>query len=260
MRIFQNLYECAKETQRDLHEMGIQVKLKTFQNKVVEDNESRSITKELQGYTFKILNPFDLRPLEAAYKLIYGDDADKQLNWCVAEFKERIEPNPDASMMQYSEPGTTFSSKVNPGNAWLIRKETWRPFLNEEGRFDYNYNERLLMHDQLPRVIDHLREDINSRRAVISIWDSFQDLIGLEEVLRVPCSITYSFLFREGKLNIFYHMRSSDFYEHFLNDMFLASKMNSHIAHELGVEAGDTVVYINSLHAYRCDLDKRGIF
>jgi thymidylate synthase len=259
MRIYQNLYECAKETQRDLHEMGIQVKLKTFQNKNVENDESRSITKELQGYTFKILNPFEEKSLLDAYKLVYGDNADIQLRWCIEEFNERIKPNPGASLSIYSEP-FQFESSVNPGQAWLLRKNTWTQFLNEEGKFDYNYNERLLIHDQLPRIINHLRSDINSRRAVISIWDSFQDLEGLEQCLRVPCSVTYSFLYREGKLNIFYHMRSSDFYEHFLNDMYLASKMNLYVAQELGVEIGDTVVYVNSLHAYKIDLDKRGIF
>jgi thymidylate synthase len=55
-------------------------------------------------------------------------------------------------------------------------------------------------------------------------------------------------------------MRSSDFYEHFLNDMVLASWLNRWMAKQLEVKPGALVVYINSLHAYKINLDERKIF
>lgn len=252
MRIFSNLYEMAKEVQRDLHEMGIRVELKTFQNKNIEFDDSRRITKELQGYTFKILHPLQPEPLDKAYRLVYGENAQTHLNWALQEFIERI-TIPEAVFL-------TKNACINPGEAWKIRKDTWLPFLDDEGKFEYTYNERFMFQNQLYRVIEHLKKDINSRRAVISIWQTEEDLIGLEKLRRVPCSVTYSFLYREGKLGIFYHMRSSDFYEHFLNDMYLASKMNEFVASLLDVRAGETTAYINSLHAYKKNLDERGIF
>ena len=55
-------------------------------------------------------------------------------------------------------------------------------------------------------------------------------------------------------------MRSCDFYEHFLNDMHLAAKLNAYVANRVKVTPGKLVVFINSLHAYKRDLDERGIF
>ena len=51
MRIFMNFNEAKEEIKRDLAEMGIVVKPKTMQDKIIEGNEDYE-TKELQNYSF----------------------------------------------------------------------------------------------------------------------------------------------------------------------------------------------------------------
>lgn len=257
MRIFQNLYECVKETQRDLHEMGLTVELKTFQNKDVSNDAQRNTTKEIIGYTFKVLDPFNEEALLKAYSLIFensGESVSDIRHWVDEEFKERV------------------SAKfINPGDAWKSRKELWEPLLNQKLEFDYTYHQRLNYQAQLVLIIEHLRRDKHSRRAVINIYlgpdqkDFSGDHWGLFDLLRVPCSVTYSFLIRNDKLEIFYHLRSSDFYAHFINDLVLTSMLQKFVVDRLKstypeLIPGDLVVYINSLHAYKIDLDKRVIY
>jgi hypothetical protein len=262
LRIYKNLYECVSETERNLWEMGIEVPLKTMQNKVVEGDPKLGMTKELMGVTFQILEP--LQEIEKAYLHIFKEShpAIINLDWVDAEFKERISEIP-----------------INPGEAWKIRRDIWEEFLIEDEfdkpnkYFDYTYSERYSACNQLQRIIEYLKKDRNSRRAILNMFigpdftveqddsGSFPgDLVGLEKRRRVPCSVTYSWLYRNEKLNIFYHMRSSDFYTHFVNDMQLTALLNQYVSKQIGVEPGILTVYINSLHAYYKDLEERKIF
>jgi thymidylate synthase len=239
------LYEATKETSRNLNEMGHIVKIKSFQNIDVSDIEERKVTKELMGHNFLIKDPSDEYAQEEAYNFLYTHDAKKvHKDWIIAEFQERI----------------GRWGNVNPGDAWMLRRNIWEEFLNSEHKMDYVYNERYYAWDALPRIIENLKKDLYSRRCVLQVYQMDKDLAGVEELKRVPCSLDYSWLYRENKLNIFYHMRSCDFYEHFLNDMILTSWLNEFVARELEVVPGELIVSINSLHAYKKDLDERKIF
>lgn len=250
MRIYKNLYEATKETQRDLHEMGRIVKIKSFQNIDVSEREERNTTKEINGHTFRILDPYDEISHDQAYLLLFGKDkVEQHKKWAIEEFGERM----------------SMAGNINPGEAWTIRREVWEEFLNEEGKMDYTYNERFYRFNAIQRIVNNLRKDNHSRRCVLQIYHPDLDIKGVEELKRVPCSVDYSWLLREDdtgeeKLHIFYHMRSCDFFEHFLNDMILASWLNEFVAGQVGLTPGHLVVYINSLHAYKKDLDERNIF
>lgn len=245
MRIYKNLYEATKETQRNLHEMGHIVKIKSFQNIDVSEIEERNTTKELMGHTFLIKDPLDDYAIEEAYNFLYTHDMKKiHKDWVVGEFQERLH----------------IDGEINPGNAWMLRRNIWEEFLNSDGTMDYTYNERYYSWRALSRIIENLKEDLHSRRCVLQIYQMDKDLQGVEKLKRVPCSLDYSWLYREDKLNIFYHMRSCDFYEHFLNDMILTAKLNEYVASQLEIKPGELTVFINSLHAYQIDLVARKIF
>lgn len=237
MRIYQHLYECAKETQRNLWEMGHVVNLQSMQNLKGEFE-----TREILGETYRILDPID--GLYKAYELIYGlGNVETQIDWVHEEFKERID--------------RMFK---NPGTAWKLREKLWTKFMRN-GEFEYTYNERLNIKDQFDAVVNHLRSDPNSRRVVFTIYDSAKDIPKLKTVERVPCSVSYSFIIRDGRLNMFYHMRSSDLYNHWLNDIVLARMFQKYLASYLiGVKLGWLQMSVNSLHAYSDELKKRNIF
>jgi len=220
-RIFENLKEAIGEIERDIMEMGILVHPHTMQNKLVKDNEDFS-TLETQNYSFTILDLKD------------KDELAPHLEWCKAEFKERITPNSN-----------------NPGEAWKLRKEVWETFL-VDGKFDYTYRERYAIFEQIEYIIKELKVNPDSRQCIIHVHMP-RDVVIMNNPtpMRVPCSMYYQLLIRRGKLDIIYNMRSSDFDTHFIHDIWLADALRNHIAKEVGIEPGIFMMNIGSLHRYK---------
>lgn len=232
MRIYTNCYELMSETGRNLWEMGLIVKPKTYQNKDIENNPEFE-TKEL------ICEQYCLTSLkDEEYLFKYSNSKD----WADAEFKERITPN------------------VNPGEAWKLRKDIWEQFL-VDGSFDYSYSERFT--DALNELINLLKMDPDTRRAVLPVFNgsNYNDTNYYRDFVRIPCSMYYDFLVRENEigekqLNICYHQRSSDFITHFGNDVYLAYRLMQYVAAQIGVKPGYLIHTIDSLHVYRKDWQK----
>ena len=251
MRIYTSSYELMSETMRNCIEMGAIVRPKSYQNKNIEGQEDY-ITKEV------ICHQYCLTSLGDPKWLFLADKRSKQ--WVEEEFKERIH-DPLDSPDKFSH--------INPGSAFLIREDVWKPFL-VNGKFDYTYNERLrfgwtdskgINHqdriwDALKAVRDELIRNPDTRQAVIPIFHPTDvKYIGGER--RVPCSMYYDFLIREIKgkkrLHICYHQRSSDLVTHFGNDVYLAWKLMEYMADQTGNEPGYLYHTIDSLHSYKKD-------
>lgn len=231
MRIFNNFNEAFSEIKRDLAEMGINIHTKTMQNKNIENDDNYS-TKELQFYSYRILNPH--KDMDYLFSELPDPD------WAIAEWEERkqgIQGNP-----------------INPGEAYKLRESVWKEFLNSEGKFDYSYSERFNMNDQVQKVIDALKRDNMSRQAYITMWvPRDYDYLGTA-VSRVPCSISYLFQYRQGKLNMEYSMRSCDFSTHFKNDVFEALLLMAYVSDKTSLPLGDFIHHIASLHIYKKDI------
>jgi thymidylate synthase len=228
MRIFQNCLEAQKEIERTLFEMGVEVQPYSMQDKVVIHDEDY-LTKELQGYSYSILKFDDMDNMKGL-----------NLNWALADFEERI-----------------MNQIVNPGKAWEIREEVWGEFLSEEERFHYTYNERI--RTQLDPVIDELRIHPTTRQAIIEIHNNIFDLQNMGGQRRLPCSLSYQFLLRDDKLDIYYMMRSCDFLVHWVHDVWHAITLLMYVSRQVGVDYGKFMHYITSFHAYAKDFPK-GVF
>jgi thymidylate synthase len=218
------------EMGRELNSYGQIVKPKTYQNKVIEGNED-FITKELicQQYCLTSLG-------DPVWLFIFSHSKE----WADAEFQERID----------------ISDITNPGKAWELRKDLWEQFL-VNGKFDYTYNERMVI---LPYTIQLLKSDSDTRKAVLPIFNGNgeDDTLYYHGNKRIPCSMYYDFLIRQnGKgekvLHICYHQRSSDFAQHFGNDIYLAWRLMEYVAKEVGVKPGYLYHTIDSLHIYKKD-------
>lgn len=230
MRIYSNSFGLMSEMGRELNSYGQIVKPKTYQNKVIEGNED-FITKELicQQYCLTSLG-------DPVWLFVFSHSKE----WADAEFKERIDT----------------SDIINPGKAWELRKDLWEQFL-VNGKFDYTYNERMVI---LPYTIQLLKSDSDTRKAVLPIFNGNgeDDTLYYHDNKRIPCSMYYDFLIRQnGKgekvLHICYHQRSSDFAQHFGNDVYLAWRLMEYVAKEVGVKPGYLYHTIDSLHAYKKD-------
>jgi thymidylate synthase len=182
--------------------------------------------KELICYSFVVTNP---------ETKILAETLDINVAWCEIEFDERVSPQ-----------------HLNPGDAWKSRPEVWKDFL-VAGKFAYTYNER--MHLQMRYIKRLLLDNPDTRQAVIAIYDGHKDAekLGID---RVPCSMYYQFLMRDGKLNLHYVMRSCDLATHFQNDVYLAACLLEYMCSRTGFKLGDLYVTIGSLHVFRKDWDK----
>jgi hypothetical protein len=254
MRIFINAQEAFEEVKRDLAEMGIKVYPKTMQDKNIEGNEDY-VTMELQNYGYQIL------------KAIPSQIPGVSQPWADAEFMERITPPKvcsdfstceechkyGGSWDRWTDEKDTTPILMNPGEAYKLRPEVWNEYLHE-GRFGYTYNERFWQNNQFTKIINQLKNDPGSRQIWLSLWNPEIDPDHIGGKVRVPCSIGYGFQVREGKLNIHYVMRSSDFATHFANDVYLAMRLLEFVAGQTGYEVGSFTHTIFSLHIYQKDI------
>lgn len=108
---------------------------------------------------------------------------------------------------------------------------------------------------QFPRIIDRLKADPHSRRAVVTIWDPVQDLFreGLHDY---PCTVTLEYTIRENRLIAQTHMRSNDVWLGLAYDAFVFTQVQLTLCHILGVEPGVYIHHASSLHLYDTDLPK----
>jgi len=232
MRLFNNAYEMVREVERDLFEMGISVQPATMQDKYVAEDKNYETT-EIRAYCYT-LTKLDLPSLRKMVEYMKGN-----LEWAEAEAADRV-------ASQYINPGETH--KLLP---------VWEQFLRD-GQFAYTYNERF--REQLPQLIRELKIRPNTRQAILTMYDRHQDMNNWGGKDRVPCSLTYQFYIRGGRLYLIYTMRSCDFLTHFCHDVYLAARLLEYVACKLKVPSGNLTHFIGSLHAYRKDMKKRRIF
>ena len=226
MRMYHTLDEARSEIMRDLKEMGLPVRTKSYQNREVTDDSLA--TMEISPYMYTITGIQSIVPKPADVK------------WAAEEWKDRI---------------VSTRQLINPGDTWKLRGDYWNQFFNENGQFDYTYGERIA--DQVNRCIDLLNRDPLSRRAVVVIWDREQEDCS-NMTRRIPCSMYYHFMIRNGLLRVTYHQRSCDIMEHWQNDVYFARKMGEEVAYDVGVGLDRVIHVIGSLHAYNKDLE--GVF
>lgn len=107
---------------------------------------------------------------------------------------------------------------------------------------------------QFQRVLDRLRDDPQSRRAIITIWDPAMDLYrdGLHDY---PCTVSLEYTIRNNRLIAQTHMRSNDVWLGLAYDAFVFTQVQLTLATMLGVEAGPYIHHASSLHIYESDVD-----
>jgi len=232
MRIYQSVREAIFETERELLEMGIDFQSYSYQDKIVNENDD-FMTKELQSYGFQIIAP-DPEEAITVSKFILGDKIEP---WIRAEFEERVGGLP-----------------LNPGKSWELRKNIWEQFLESSGKFSYTYSQ--LMFSQIKPIINELREHPHTRQAIIELHNNIYDLPKLGGKRRIPCSMHYQFMIRNGGMDCIYVMRSSSFYEHTTNDVTLAIMLQNYIREQVdpALKQGVFTFHCGSLHAFKKQL------
>jgi len=252
VRIFSGGHEAAREIERDMYEMGVDVHPDTVQDQDVVGNPDFD-TKELVAYQYQI----NVKSKSDKYSFLdyFGLDKD----YAHMEFLDRVSDH-----------------WLNPGSSWRARPEVWEQYLNSEGEFHYTYNERI--RTQLSKMLAEAKTREFSRQLIITINDHHLDKSHWGGAGRVPCSMFYHFLVRPAKVKpqpppssgielvypndvtLVYSMRSCDLYTHFGYDVYLAIALLEYVAKSLKCNVGSFIHVIDSLHAFRKDWKKRRIF
>lgn len=187
------------------------------------------------------------------------------LPWADDHFQERVSGIP-----------------LNPGESyarWPHFKHRGEEF-KEQGQFSHTYMERLwpkqanlpenhmrhqgirYAYGDLNSVVELLVKDPTTRQAYIPIW--FPEDTGVEHGERVPCTVGYWLIKRNGFLHITYYIRSCDIIRHFRDDVYLACKLAYWILRQCRLRdkkwestaVGYLTMHIGSLH---CFMSEKGL-
>lgn len=126
---------------------------------------------------------------------------------------------------------------------------TWRggygPRLRRWTDFSTSSQEEV---DQIKHIVDLLRGDPLTRRAVVSIYDPARDTLPGKDI---PCNDFLSFISRNGRLDLSVFVRSNDLVWGWSGiNAFEWSALQEIVAGLLGMEVGSLVFNTTSLHVY----------
>lgn len=124
---------------------------------------------------------------------------------------------------------------------------------------------RGIRHDygDLSTVLQLLSSDPTTRQAYLPIFFP-EDLVAAHKRKRIPCTLGYHFLCRDGFLDIAYFMRSCDFVRHFRDDVYLTCRLLLWVLDRLqtqpltaeywgGIKPGRLNMTTSSLHCFESD-------
>ena len=145
-----------------------------------------------------------------------------------------------------------------------------------EVRFSHTYPERLwpkyaagadvprkgirFEYGDLNDVVNQLSKSPNTRQAYLPLW--FPEDTGAVHGERVPCTLGYHFIIRDGVLDISYFMRSTDLLRHFQDDVYLAVRLAQWVVDQLRddhphrpLRVGKLIFHTANLHIFDSDVD-----
>lgn len=107
--------------------------------------------------------------------------------------------------------------------------------------------------DQAEKIIELLKNDPSSRRAIININVPNENVIETKDEM---CTICLNFMIRNMRLDCTAVMRSNDIIFGFTYDFSYFTQLQKYIAKKLGIETGSYTHFAMSLHFYEADYQK----
>lgn len=214
----------------------------------ISDGRPQEMTIELEDYSFGLYLPDSMEELQA--------EVQPNLPWAEEHFQERVSGvphNPPPSHVRWP-----FAQASNSEH-------------RDEGKFSHTYPERFwpafaggsvsaisgirYPYGDLGDLVALLRERPGTRQAYLPVWFP-EDGYAASVHERVPCTLGYHFLIRNGKLKVTYYIRSCDFYRHFRDDVYMAGRLAQWVTNKVGLIPGRLVMHISSLHIFSAERQK----
>lgn len=177
-----------------------------------------------------------------------SDAVNAKQPWANIHFKERVGGvpiNPDPSHIMWA---STTDDYKSDGKVFshTYSERMWSKGLHTGIRFDIA---------DLRTLVDLLKKEQDTRQAYLPMYFP-EDLSAALQGERVPCSLGWQFIVRDGKLDLFYPMRSCDAMRHLQNDIYFANKLAIWVIGKTGldVEVGTLHFVATSLHCFEQDV------
>jgi thymidylate synthase-like protein len=271
MKTYGSFQEAIRNAKFEIYKNSQIVAPKTWQS-IDVTKRPEMVTHELQWWGFTVPLPIFGTGVHAHYQ----KDIEPNLPWADDHFEERVCGYP-------LNPGTEWANWPWASSADKFRKdemfnhsyaERYWPKLAMQLGSARTVSEMAHSHDHLSDVIigpnkgirydygdlgdvvNQMVKDPNTRQAVLPVF--FPEDTGAVHGDRVPCSIHYHFMIRNGKLDIFYYLRSCDFVRHFRDDIYLTLRLQLWVIDQLKAKGVDVVpgnfrMFIGSLHLFKND-------
>lgn len=209
-----------------------------------------------------------------------------RMPWAEDHFEERVSgrpmnPSPSEAWWPFRQKkdGDTNTDHKSEGNAFshTYPERMWPKMANggqpeasiHHGRFlDWEFKSHKgirFEYGDLRDIVNQLIKHPLTRQAYLPIW--FPEDTGAVHGKRVPCTLGYHFIIRDGKLDISYFMRSTDLLRHFQDDVYMAIRLAQWVAREINayweykynepqeypLEVGTLVFHTANLHIFEGD-------
>lgn len=229
---------------------------------------------------------FDMNLPDTAEEL--AEQTGARLPWAEDHFQERVggeplNPSPSEAWWPFRQKkdGNTNTDHKSEGEAFshtypermwpklanvpweVIDEAPWGQqrmgpeYINRGIRFDYG---------DLGDIIEQLKRSPNTRQAYLPIW--FPEDTGAVHGKRVPCTLGYHFIIRNGQLDISYFMRSTDLLRHFQDDIYLAGRLAQWVVDQVNfandindnpnsqyLAVGKLIFHTANLHIFEGDVE-----
>lgn len=214
------------------------------------------VTRELLNCSFQMKIPRTREALVA--------EVQPSLPWAEAHFAERVSgiphnPPPSHTLWPYGQKSNAEHlthgkfSHTYPERMWP--KDALRATHGDAIGIRFRAGD---LQDLVRLLIDHP----NTRQAYLPIWFP-EDLTAANRGERVPCTLGYHFLAREGRLNLTYFIRSCDLVRFFRDDVYMACRLAQWVVGKIhdhhkpidpGLKPGNLTMHIVSLHCFEGDI------
>ena len=128
-----------------------------------------------------------------------------------------------------------------------LKAKIWDTMHDGDNIVNSNYGWQWNRNGQLGYVINELKRDKETRRAVLSIYDGKEHESYKYDT---PCTLSIMFNIIDDKLCMTVNMRSNDLIYGFCNDQYCFSKLQEIVAKEVGLPIGWYFHFVNDLHIY----------
>lgn len=242
--------------------------------------QSKDISKIPQMSTYEIqdvMMRFDVPQRQEDWAQYLGDDLN--LSWAEEHFGERVGGaplNPPPSHVAWPwyrhngnhQDSTAQFSHTYPERMWP--RFAGKPTIGDAGGDHVQVNRGIRFeYGDLQDVVNLLVRSPLTRQAYLPVW--FPEDTGAAHKQRVPCTLGYHFMIRNGELSCRYYMRSCDLIRHFTDDVYMAGRLMQWMVEQINwkthggsymegitreylkLQPGQMVMYIANLHAFTGD-------